>query len=221
MRIVVLLVTIILLSFSIPAYAQSSAGWRPPNSGLEVGRGGGEAADAHNRLCDLNWWRGSASGPAVEELLRIPGVDPNTVCNLSNDRPIHLPLKLTSFIQLTENVNSGIRALVDGGADLLVRNDSNRSALGLVEVRYDRVKDRMGRDQSRWCRDEITINQFVSEVNQHHRYEYNLYQVLSAKATGVDLQQVVERSYQELYGASSPNQTKDQICAYRGVRRVR
>ena len=88
---------------------------------LAVNRGfeaGSAAADAHSQLCDLDWWRSSASGPAVEALLRTPGVDPNTVCNFSNDLPIHLPLKLTSFTLLPEGVAMGIEALVDAGADL-------------------------------------------------------------------------------------------------------
>ena len=58
---------------------------------LAVNRGfeaGSAAADAHSQLCDLEWWRSSASSPAVYALLRTPGVDPNTVCNLSNDRPM-------------------------------------------------------------------------------------------------------------------------------------
>ena len=117
---------------------------------LAVNRGfeaGSAAADAHSQLCDLEWWRSSASGPAVEALLRTPGVDPNTVCNFSNDRPIHLPLKLTSFTILPEGVGRGIDALVDRRADLQVRNSSGRSAVDLAEIRYDRVKDRVIQQQ--------------------------------------------------------------------------
>ena len=33
------------------------------------------AAAAHDQLCDLNWWRSSASGPAVQQLLSVPGVE--------------------------------------------------------------------------------------------------------------------------------------------------
>ena len=103
---------------------------------LAVNRGfeaGSAAADAHSQLCDLDWWRSSASGPAVEALLRTPGVDPNTVCNLSNDRPIHLPMKFTSFVLLTEGVARGIDALVDGNAALRVRNSSGDSPVDLAQ----------------------------------------------------------------------------------------
>ena len=56
------------------------------------------ATDAHNQLCDLSWWRSSASGPAVRRLLDIPGVDPDYRCNsATGDRITQVPLRLTAF----------------------------------------------------------------------------------------------------------------------------
>ena len=182
--------------------------------------GGMDAPDAsmeaHAKLCDLNWWRSSASGPAVEELLRIPGVDPNTVCNLSNDRPIHLPLKLTSFVMLTENVDNGIDALVDGNADLRVTNSSGDSAVKLVGIRYDRVRDRIVQHTGRWCRGEMNSRQFGDEIVRN-RPDTGTYLRVTAHATAQPRHAINERIFMELYRVRVGGRvTKDVLCSYRG-----
>ena len=89
--------------------------------------------DAHDKLCDLDWWRNSASEATVQELLSVPRVDVDHVCNSHNDRPIQIPLKLRSFLPyLPEGVVWGIEALIDGGANLTVRNNSGESAESLA-----------------------------------------------------------------------------------------
>ena len=128
------------------------------------------AIDAHDKLCDLGWWLSSGSGPAVERLLAVPGVDPNDPCNGNNDRAIQIPLRLTALnspLLLTSEIHYGIRALVDAGAALTVRNNSGQSALDMAEVRYDRVKLRIIPVQRRWCRDEITDRQFGNEITRN------------------------------------------------------
>ena len=125
---------------------------------------GSAAEDAHAKLCDLNWWRNSASGDAVRELLAVPGVDPDHICNFNNDRIIHQPLKLTSFAMLTEGIKDGIRAIVDGNANLRLRNDFGESATSLAGVRYDRVRDRIIQHQIKWCRYEIGDDQLSDEM---------------------------------------------------------
>ena len=187
------------------------------NSRLESG---GAAADAHSQLCDLDWWRSSASRPAVEALLRTPGVDPNTVCNLSNDRPIHLPLKLTSFTILPEGVERGIEALVDGNADLRTRNNSGRSAVSLAEIRWDRVRDRIVRQQVSWCRGAASAQQLADEavrnINDTDAYVY-----VRAGARGQPLEQVTDRAWMELYGITGRRITKEVLCPYRGITNYR
>ena len=186
------------------------------NSRLESG---GAAADAHSKLCDLEWWRSSASGPAVKALLRTPGVDPNTVCNLSNDRPIHLPLKLTSFTMLTENLCSGVEALVDGNADLNVRNNAGRSAMGLAELRFDRVKDRIIQQQTRWCNGEIGSH--MEEVRRNTT-DTDAYLYIAAAGSPLSYGEVTERSIWELFRVRSGGTiTKDVLCPYRGIANYR
>ena len=191
---------------------------------LAVNRGfeaGSAAADAHSQLCDLDWWRSSASGPAVEALLRTPGVDPNTVCNLSNDRPIHLPLKFTSFVFLTSEIHRGIRALVDGGADLRVRNNSNRSAVDLVEIRYDRMKDRMIGHTERWCRAEIT-NQQINDAVVRNGPDTGTYLYVLSAATRQPYDQLGERFFMDLYQVKLGELTsKEVLCPYRGINNYR
>ena len=134
-----------------------SAAYRRERAIYESMFEGGDARDApaaaaHEQLCDLNWWRSSASGPAVQQLLSVPGVDKDHVCNFNNDRIIHQPLKRASFVMLTVDIHLGIRALVDAGASLTARNNSGDSALSLAKIRYDRVLDRSHSHQITWCR---------------------------------------------------------------------
>ena len=125
---------------------------------------GGAVADAHAKLCDLNWWRSSASESTVQALLRTPGVDPDYICNFNNDRIIHQPLKLTSFVMLTGNTQDAIQALVDAGADLHARNNTGDSAVSLAGMRYDRVTDRIIGHTIRWCNLQATSQQFANEM---------------------------------------------------------
>ena len=171
-------------------------------------------SDAHAKLCDLDWWRSSASGPAVKELLAIPGVDPNTVCNRSNDRPIHLPLKLTSFVMLTENTMRGIEALVEGQADLLARNASGRSPEDLAELRYDRVRDRVIQYGGRWCNRRVSGQEFVEEIARN-RFDTAAHSYVAAAATGQSLEQVSERKMMELYRTQPEGElTREVFCRY-------
>ena len=182
---------------------------------------GSASADAHDQLCDLNWWRSSASASAVSALLSIPGVDPNYVCNLNNDRPIHLPLKLTSFTILPEGVARGIDALVDGGADLRVRNNSDNSAVDLAEIRYGRVTDRIVQQQLRWCRGEITNQQFANEITRNN-YDVHAYLYITSSVTRQPFNQVNNEHSMELYRTPVDGRiTKRVLCPYRGINNYR
>ena len=187
---------------------------------LAVNRGfeaGSAAADAHSQLCDLDWWRSSASGPAVEALLRVPGVDPNTVCNLSNDRPIHLPLKLTSFTILPEGVARGIDALVDGGADLQVRNNGGQSAVRLAEGRFDRVRDRIIQRTIEWCNGAASGRGLANEA-ERNIFDTDSWLYITAASQGRSLKQFTDQATWELYRIHSGGTiTKDVLCPYRGV----
>ena len=178
------------------AYRREESIYLAVNRGFEADRHGA-AEEAHSKLCDLEWWRSSASGPAVEALLRTPGVDPNTVCNLSNDRPIHLPLKLTSFVMLREGIVSGIEALMDANADPHIRNSSRESAVDLAGMREDRYRDRIVQQQMRWCRNEIDGQELENEIA---RNEHNIdaFLVVGSRATGETFEEMDKRLILEL-----------------------
>ena len=180
------------------------------------GDAGSAIADAHAKLCDLNWWRSSASGSAVKELLAVPGVDVNHVCNFSNDRPIHIPLKLTSFTMLTDGIGWGIEALVDANADLHARNDSGQSALSLAEIRYDRVSDRIIQEQIRWCNG--GTGQQYSDRVVRNTYDMKVYIYVASSATGQSYHQIENRMIVELYTVGL-NETvlESVLCPHRGI----
>ena len=183
---------------------------------------GGEAEydavnDAHAKLCDLNWWRRSGSGPAVQQLLSVPGVDPDYICNLNDDRIIHQPLKLASFTMLTSNIHRGIKALVDGGAALYARNNSGDTAVSLADIRYDRVVDRMIQHETRWCRNEIMGEQLENEIVRNLP-DKETYLDITSSVTGRSYNELSEEMAMELY-RTSPAGTIDYrvLCPYRGI----
>ena len=181
------------------------------------GDAGSAAEDAHAKLCDLNWWRGSASEGAVKELLAVPGVDVNHVCNFNNDRPIHIPLKLTSFIVLTEGLMRGIDALVDGKADLHARNDSRQSAVSLAEIRYDRVLDRLIPHEVRWCKDEITVQQIADEINRNGP-DVGTHLYIKSSVTGRSYDDVKAEMLMERYMIDvGGNVVRRVLCPARGI----
>ena len=180
------------------------------------GDAGSASADAHAKLCDLNWWRNSASGDAVRELLAVPGADRNYVCNFNNDRIIHQPLKLASFTMLTENIMRGIHALVDADADLHVRNNSGQSALNLAEIRYDRASDRIIQLTIRWCNGG-TDQQFADEVTRN-KFDTGAYLYIASFATGQPYNQVSSRMHMELFRVHIGGTiTQDVLCPYREI----
>ena len=184
---------------------------------------GGAVADAHAKLCDLNWWRSSASGPAVQLLLSTPGVDPDYVCNLNNDRVIHQPLKIASFVILTSDIRYGIRSLVDAGADLHAMNNTGDSAVSLAGERYDRVTDRIIQYQVRWCNYEISDQLLVDEITRNG-FDTNTYLYTTSSAAGQSYAQARTTMMMELYrvdvdDASGGVVDMDYyiVCPYRGV----
>lgn len=199
-----------------PAYRREEMIYTAVNRYFESDRASA-VSDAHAKLCDLNWWRSSASGPAVKELLAIPGVDPNTVCNLSNDRPIHLPLKLTSFVMLTRNINFGIEALVDGSADLNARNNSRQSARSLAEARFDRVRDRTLRHHTRWCNGAISNRQAAEEVRKNGP-DSGVYLYITAASSGLPRDEVNKQIFWELFRVDVGGRvTKEGLCPHIGI----
>ena len=163
--------------------------------------------DAHDKLCDLDWWRSSASEAAVQALLSVPRVDVDHACNSHNDRPIQIPLELVSFAILPENVYWGIKALVDGGANLTIRNNSGQSALDMAEVRFDLVRARISREHIRWCRGEIRGSAVDLEVtrNQFDTSAYFYITSITEAALRMDLFN------------TTGTVTKDVLCPYRGI----
>ena len=178
--------------------------------------------DAHDKLCDLDWWRSSASEAAVQELLSVPRVDVDHVCNSHNDRPIQIPLKLVSFAILPENVFWGIKALVDGGANLTVRNNSGESAESLAGIRYDQVHRRLTSAQIRWCRAEgrenaITVQQSNNEIARN-RFDKSIYQYITSVIREESYEQAEGRVAMELFGTTSTEgMGKDVICPHLGI----
>ena len=197
------------------AYQREQAIYQAFFGALE-GRGGA-IADAHAKLCDLNWWRSSASEYTVRPLLSTPGVDPDYICNYNNDRIIHQPLKLTSFVMLTIDIHLGLRALVDGGADLFVRNNTGDSAVSLVGIRNDRRVDRLIRYTIRWCRGEVSSQQLADEVTRNGP-ETGIYRYVTSAATGQPYDQVTNRDRIDLWRVTGLI-TKKVVCPVRGVLR--
>ena len=191
-----------------------TAAYRREEAITTIVRRGFEAPnDAHAKLCDLSWWRSSASKAAVQALLGVPGVDVNRACNLANDRPIHIPLRLTSFRLLPEDVYWGIEALVDGGANLMVKNGANESALDMAEVRFDRVTARIIQSQRRWCRGEIDSQ--IPEVGRN-TFDIGAYFDVTVRATGQPVRQAEDKLRLELSNTTG-TLTKEVVCPYRGI----
>ena len=180
---------------------------------------GSAAQDAHAKLCDLNWWRSSASEDAVKELLEVPGVDPNHVCNFNNDRIIHQPLKLSSFAMLTSNIHHGIRAVVDAGADLRLRNNSGQSAVGLAGIRFDRATDRAIQNTREWCNRRITSKQFADKITENGP-DFGVVLYIESINTKQPYRQVKTKFDMEIYRIGpDANGLIDyyELCRYRGV----
>ena len=207
--------------------APGSAAYRREEAIRMIVLGGFEDAvdalnDAHDKLCDLDWWRNSASEAAVQELLTVQRVDVDHVCNSHNDRPIQIPLKLSSFLPfLPEGVFWGIKALVDGGANLIVRNNSGESAESLAGIRYDQVHRRLTSAQIRWCRAEgrenaITVQQFNNEIGRN-RFDTSIYRYITSVVRGESYEQVEKRTDVDLYGTTARRITKDEACPNVGI----
>ena len=177
--------------------------------------------DARDKLCDLNWWISSASESAVKALLAVPRVGPNHVCNAINDRPIQIPLRLTALNSpaiLPENVSWGIRALVDGGADLTVRNNSGESALDLAELRYDRLSARLSQHTRRWCAGEINQHQLADEITRNEP-DIGAYIVIASTARGQSFESMRDWVFMDLYRLNPGESVLSVpvVCSYRGV----
>ena len=175
------------------------------------------ATDAHNQLCDLNWWRSSASGPAVRRLLEIPGVDPDYRCNnASGDRIPQVPLRLTAFRIISADVFWGIKELVDAGTNVTIRNNSGESVLDMVERRYDLVVGRITRAQRRWCRGGDMDS--VLDEAARNAPDTTAYLYITSVATGQDFDEVDNRELMELYGINrGEDVTQEVLCPYIGI----
>ena len=172
------------------------------------------AGDAQNQLCDLGWWRSTASESAVNGLLAVPGVDVDHVC-INGDRIIQVPLRLTAFRLLPEGVYWGIRALVDAGADLTVENESGESALDMAEVRYGLVTARIIRAQIRWCRGERGA-QFVADETTRNQFDTGAYFQIKKSVTKTTREEAVKELRLDLFNTTG-SFTKQVVCPYRGI----
>ena len=204
------------------------------------GDAGSAIADAHGKLCDLNWWRSFPSREArmvgdvlqpegalradqdtsaIRSLLQTRGVDPNHVCNFNNDRPLHLLLKLTSFSPyLPGIIHAGVRVLIDAGADPNIRNNSGQSALSLSEIRYDRMADRMIRHAVSWCNRQMTGRQLANEITRNGN-DTGAYTYIKNSATGRSYDDVKSEVHMNLYRIDGVSGTIDYrvLCPARGI----
>ena len=174
--------------------------------------------DAHNQLCDLGWWRRSGSGPAVQGFLDI-GADPDHRCG-NGDRIIQVPLRLTAFRLLPEGVFWGIKALVDAGANLTIRNAAGESALDMAERRYGLVTARIIREQRRWCNSQIVIQQLLDEATRNAS-DTSAYLFIKSSATNVSEDQLSNDIRMELFNTTEIIITKNVVCPYRGINNYR
>lgn len=201
------------VSENSPQYWREKAVYEAVMGSLETDRFTA-ATDAHNQLCDLSWWRSSASGPAVKRLLDIPGVDPDYRCNNgSGDRIPQIPLRLTAFRIIPADVFWGIKELVDAGTNVTIKNSSNESVLDMVERRWDLVVGRVTRAQRAWCRGE---ENFMPEVS---RNVPDTTAYLYIKATSYDqvMHEVEDEMDTTLFNTTAIKITKEVVCPYRGI----
>ncbi len=172
-----------------------------------------------NRFCDSAWWKDTNSDHSdhmIQSLLRIHGEDINNICNSNNDRPIHLSLKGSS-IRLSPDIYSAIADLIDAGADLHVKNDDGHSALGLVEMRYHDVANRMIQLQEKWCRNEAGNDEFGYGIREAE-YEIGLYAYMNASVTEQTFDQIKNRILAQLYRFNFDKRLieRNVLCPYRG-----
>lgn len=111
----------------------------------------GDTRQVVNPLCDPEWWGSSANGSSVRSLLASPSVDPEVRCNENSDRPLHLALRWETFPFLPAGVRDAVLALATSGVSLGTRNNRGRTALDLVEMRYERYLVRVERSRPAWC----------------------------------------------------------------------
>ena len=144
--------------------------------------------DRGAELCDVQWWRTSASASSVRSLLQLGGGGPNRSCNQNEDTPLHLVLGFLTFARLPAGVKDGVLALVAGGASPGARNRRGRTPLALAEERYDRVRDRSGRgNPPGLCRNEADP-------------EVEAYIAVRSSATGEPAEDLAAAARRELCG---------------------
>ena len=128
------------------AYARESSIRR------EVDRDFTATVDAHDKLCDPQWWRGSATFESMGALLRTRFVNPNHVCNPDRDRPLHLGLSPTLFPQLSSDVLGAVTQLLLDQANVSYVNRANRTALALATARYEAAVRQGAGEIDTYCR---------------------------------------------------------------------
>lgn len=96
-----------------------------------IGGAGRAVAEVAGRLCDVDWWR---SGGSVDAGMAGGGA---TARCPNGDYPLHLAVLFGDA--------TGVRALMNAGANAHVRNAAGSSAIELFEGRWENHIDRFGR----------------------------------------------------------------------------
>ena len=199
-------------------FNQRQAAYDVVNSGLEA------LSAAYQNLCDTNWWRGASEQSMLSLLNNNPGIDPNRGCNPGNDRPLHIVLRIIEpLTQDTANAIATFIIDIDADVNLQANNNFNETPASLLEVRYDRLRIRVGSDLDEMCQNvtQASVDRYNSLSEQNHEPEMNLYIGIRGEM-GESIPIVRARLYSDFFG--NPQGTgavnTQQICEYRRNNRV-
>ena len=171
-------------------------------------------SSAHQNLCDTNWWR-SATGQSMSNLLgSAPEIDPNTVCNSGNDRPLHIALRPVEPLS-RGNVNAIGTFVFNTDADFQARNRSNETPASLSEIRYDQLRARVIRDLNELCQNvtQVTVDRYNRSVDQYHEPEGSMYTYLRS-TQGEPRNAAMQRMNRDFFGNPQGLEDVYQTCEY-------
>lgn len=174
---------------------------------------------AEQKLCDPSWWR-TASGKSMVALLQSANdIDPNPRCNFDDDTPLHIALR--PIDPVTQGASGAIATLLKNtSADLQARNSSGETPAALLEVRYDRLRVRVGRDLDEVCQrmTQASIAKYNDRDDRSHRFEIGLYTGLRDQM-GEPEPIARARLNRDFFGSSEGIESAQQVCEHRRSRR--
>jgi len=144
-----------------------------------------------------------------------PGLDPNRACNPGNDRPLHIVLRIIEPVTL-DTASAIFTLIVDTNANLQASNNSNETPASLLEVRYDRLRIRLGKDIDELCQKikQAAVDRYNSVFDRYHEAEGRLY-LNMRKRMGESFITVGQRLARDFYGNPQGFVNIQKTCEYR------